>query len=222
MQKKSLSGKTSALPKTRDASATRGRILAAAVDLFAHYSYEEVGLREIVGAAGVSLAMVKRYFGSKEGLFAEVIDSLKAADRLRFLEGPREGIAEQIARLATDVDSDSERRQAHLVSLMVILRATHSKSTVAILRDKLEERELRPLAKWLDGPHSAERAALMEAIVIGLATMQRVVKIDALTNGNIEVIVDYVRSALQMCIDGKPYSSPKNNPRTGRGSGNAK
>lgn len=195
-------------PPTRNANATRGRILAAAIELFAIHSYDEVGLREIVSAAGVSLPMVKRYFGSKAGLFAEVIDSIKATSRLHFLDGPRNEVAAQMARLATDIDSDDERRQAHLLSLMVLLRAAHCKSTVTILRDKLEEHELRPLTDWLDGPHSAERAALMEAFVIGLATMQRVVKLDALNKGDMNIVVDFVKAALQMCIDGKPYSSP--------------
>lgn len=201
------------LNRTRDAALTRSRILAAAVDLFAKYSYDEVGLRQIVGAAGVSLAMVKRYFGSKAGLFAEVIDSREVTASLRFLGGNRDEVAERIARLVTDIDSDDERRRAHLLSLMVMLRATHCESAVSILRNKLEQRELRPLAKWLGGAHSAERAALMEAFVMGLATMQRVMKVDALTSGDMDAIVHYAKSVLQLCIKGRPGDTLDNFPK---------
>ena len=59
--------------RRRDAAATREAILEAATRRFATQGYERAGVREIAADAGVTAALVNRYFGSKEGLFAEVI-----------------------------------------------------------------------------------------------------------------------------------------------------
>jgi AcrR family transcriptional regulator len=60
--------------RRRDAAATRSAIFEAATRRFACQGYQYAGVREIAADAGVDAAMVNRYFGSKEGLFAEVIE----------------------------------------------------------------------------------------------------------------------------------------------------
>ena len=59
--------------RRRDAADTREAILEAATRRFATHSYEHAGVREIAADAGVTAALVNRYFGSKEKLFDEVI-----------------------------------------------------------------------------------------------------------------------------------------------------
>ncbi|MBX3250159.1 MAG: TetR family transcriptional regulator [Myxococcales bacterium] len=64
-----------ARPVNADAAATRQRILESATMLFA----EEGGsssIREIAKNAGVSLAMVHHYFGSKDDLYAACVDAM--------------------------------------------------------------------------------------------------------------------------------------------------
>ncbi len=56
------------------ADATRTRILEAAARLFAERFPPEVTLREIAASAGVALQTVVNHFGSKEGLFAAVLE----------------------------------------------------------------------------------------------------------------------------------------------------
>lgn len=65
---------------SRNAEQTRERILTTARRLFSLSSFENVRTREIAQAAGVDAALIKRYFGSKEGLFSEVIRSLNAGE----------------------------------------------------------------------------------------------------------------------------------------------
>src|SRR4051794_28229234 len=58
-------------PKPRQRSSdTKARILAAAQRLFAAEGYERTTVRAIAAAAAADPALVVRYFGSKEGLFA--------------------------------------------------------------------------------------------------------------------------------------------------------
>ncbi|MFP7754082.1 TetR/AcrR family transcriptional regulator [Thermodesulfobacteriota bacterium B35] len=58
---------------------SRERIIAAAVHLFARQGYGGTGLRELAAAAGVNLAMINYFFGSKKALLKEILDG--------FLEG---------------------------------------------------------------------------------------------------------------------------------------
>src|ERR1700676_946736 len=58
-------------PRKRDAEATRAAILEAAKAQFALLGYDCAGLRDIASEAGADVALVKRYFGGKEGLFTE-------------------------------------------------------------------------------------------------------------------------------------------------------
>src|SRR5512142_187845 len=90
--------RVSASPRRkRDAAATREAILEAATRRFATQGYERAGAREIAADAGVTAALVNRYFGSKEGLFAEVIR--RALDIEDLLRGRRAGLADHLARV---------------------------------------------------------------------------------------------------------------------------
>jgi AcrR family transcriptional regulator len=55
---------------------TRDRILDTAEELFALEGFEAVSLRRIIGEAGVNLAAVHYYFGSKEGLVESLLERL--------------------------------------------------------------------------------------------------------------------------------------------------
>src|SRR5208282_4679028 len=90
--------RVSASPRRRrDAAATRQAILEASTRRFATHGYEHAGVREIAADAGVTAALVNRYFGSKEGLFAEVIE--RAFDMQHLLPDHRGDLAEHLARV---------------------------------------------------------------------------------------------------------------------------
>jgi AcrR family transcriptional regulator len=57
-------------PKPRRGDATRAAILSAARERFASDGYERATIRAIAADAGVDPALVMRYYGNKEGLFA--------------------------------------------------------------------------------------------------------------------------------------------------------
>ena len=56
--------------KTPKSQRTRAAILQAAQELFATLGYERTTVRDVAARAAIDPAMVMRYFGSKEGLFA--------------------------------------------------------------------------------------------------------------------------------------------------------
>ena len=70
------------------AMTTRGEILCAARRRFLAESYENVGLRDIAGDVGVDVALVGRYFGSKDALFREVLQRRKRRRQVRRRTSP--------------------------------------------------------------------------------------------------------------------------------------
>ncbi|QJW99558.1 CerR family C-terminal domain-containing protein [Frigoriglobus tundricola] len=59
-------------PPAEEADA-RERLLAAALQTFAHYGFEGATVRDICRAAGVNIASVNYYFGDKEHLYIEAV-----------------------------------------------------------------------------------------------------------------------------------------------------
>jgi AcrR family transcriptional regulator len=64
-----------ARPVNANAEETRQRILSAASLLFSTHGYEGASVRQIASGAGVSLGMIRHYFGSKEGLYRACLSS---------------------------------------------------------------------------------------------------------------------------------------------------
>lgn len=64
----------------------RQQLLEVAEQLFAKNGFEAVSVRQLAAEAGVNLAMVSYYFGSKDGLFEELLKAKFPKSR-NFLEG---------------------------------------------------------------------------------------------------------------------------------------
>jgi AcrR family transcriptional regulator len=79
------------IARRRDAAATRQSLLDAARRRFAADGYAATSVRDIATEAGVNVALISRYFESKEGLFRAclrgTVDELKETV---FTGGPRE------------------------------------------------------------------------------------------------------------------------------------
>lgn len=54
---------------------TKARILTEASSLFSEQSFDCVSVRSIAKAASVDPALINHYFGSKEGLFAALVET---------------------------------------------------------------------------------------------------------------------------------------------------
>lgn len=62
---------------TPDAS-TKAKLTAAAFKLFGAKDPSDVSVRQIAGEAGVNLGMISYHFGSKEGLYLHVVETIAA------------------------------------------------------------------------------------------------------------------------------------------------
>ena len=146
--------------RTKDADATRRALLAAARELFASDGYDRTTVRGIADRAGVNQALLFRYFGNKEGLFAEAILS----DALALLDaGPRAELLERTVAAMFDPDA------AHIAGPMLALLRGSTRTDV---RDVLAAAYISAFADLVDAPDRADaelRAELFLAWLLGIS-----------------------------------------------------
>jgi AcrR family transcriptional regulator len=159
------------------------RILAAARQLVGERGIEGAHVGAIAEAAGLSRGLVRYYFGSKDGLLAEVMEA-EARDRLVLLReqlGPAKSADELVAGMAALLaDFMRADRGAHLVAQELgglalrdadvsarraQLRAGYRSEFAAILRGKQESGVIALGEAGADGV-----AAALIALGQGLAT----------------------------------------------------
>jgi AcrR family transcriptional regulator len=152
-------------PRRRDAGATRTRLLCAARELFLGHGYSAIGLREVAAKAGVDVTLVRRYFGSKQRLFAEATDVSENTDEIRHAADDAVG-QRMIARvLAARRDVDAP--------LFALLRSSGDPAVVARLNSQLDEGLTRNLARRITADRPRIRADMVTALLLGIG-VQRV------------------------------------------------
>ncbi|MDQ8755428.1 TetR family transcriptional regulator [Sphingosinicella sp. LHD-64] len=161
--------------RRRSALDTRASMLNAARQRFLRESYENVGLRDIAKDVGVDVALVSRYFGSKEELFREVLHGSDKADKFQIAVGPEELACYLTAMF--DGKEDEEQRE-NLERLVIVLRSSSSPQAAAIVHEAVHEDVLQPIADVLGGGEEAEiRAAMVLTILLGGAVMRSVMSV---------------------------------------------
>lgn len=148
--------------RPRNAAATRAAILDAASARFLAESYDQVGMRDIARDVGVDPALISRYFGSKEDLFASVIDGCGSGSEL--MEGDRATFGERIAH---DVIY-GPRTEFKMRWLLLMLRSIASPKAAEIIQRQSNARFIEPFTEWLGGEDAAIKARLAAGLIMGL------------------------------------------------------
>jgi len=189
--------RVSAKPRRRrDAAATRKAILEAATGRFATFGYERAGVREIAADAGVTAALVNRYFGSKEGLFAEVIEG--ALDMGHLLSGRRANLADHLARVMVYGHEDSGD-QGH-TPLLLLLHSAAEPGALQLFRRDLDRNVLPLIAEQIGGDHAAVRAVMVMAQITGFAIMHQMLRPRAFADARDEELVALLSRTLACCV----------------------
>ena len=183
--------------RRRCAATTREAILLAAARRFATLGYEHSGAREIAADAGVTAALVNRYFGSKEGLFAAVIE--RAFNCGYYLEGPLESLPDRLARKLVFPMESSDPELAHVPLLLLLRSATHPEAA-ELLRANLDRNFVAPLAARLDGPDAEIRATLVGAQLHGFATLDHILRSQAFATADRDRLASLLAGAIRSCL----------------------
>jgi AcrR family transcriptional regulator len=151
--------------RPRNAAQTRADILASARRRFATEGYERTTLRAIAADVGVDAAMVTRYFGTKQDLFATATEfTIELPD---LTDAGPDDIADMLLPRYFAVWEEDH-------SFMALLRAA---MTSRVAADKLNETlavHVSPTLKAATPDYDLQRIALTDAFVIGLAATRSV------------------------------------------------
>lgn len=168
-------------PRPRNAAATRDAILHSAIRHFARAGYDGVGVREIAADAGVTAMLVNRYFGSKEKLFAEAVETSFTAPV--FIAEAPDDLARDIAAALTEHSAPGAESVA---PFLIMLRSVSNPAAVDIVRAGLARHAGRRLSRQLPEPGRQVRSDVALAVMSGVLLLRQVIGTQALTSGNTE------------------------------------
>lgn len=149
--------------RRKSALDTRAAMLEAARQRFLRESYENVGLRDIARDVGVDVALVSRYFGSKEELFREVLRHDHGDNKFEIDVTPEE-LPAYLTHLFQEKDDVEDRE--HAERLIMVLRSASSPQAAAIGHDIIHNDVLDPLADLLGGGEEAQNRAGMAVLIL--------------------------------------------------------
>jgi AcrR family transcriptional regulator len=197
---------SSPLDKTTSASRRRGRrphgyetkteLLKAARTVFAEAGFEGATVREIARQAGVDPAMVKHWFGGKEGLFVQAVPGIPFDPQeliAELLDGPEQTLGDRMVRaflLRWDASGGEQ--------FSALIRSVASHDIIArALREFLLDHVFGALGSQLATDQRTFRAALCASQLLGVGMIRYVAKFEPFAGADREIIVRAVGSNMR-------------------------
>lgn len=184
-------------------SSARAEVLDAARRLFLARGYSDVSVRDIAEEAGVSASLVMKYGGSKLAIFRAVAELEREPARF---DVP---LPELGRHLVTRVlSAQREGRPSRLTRVVVLLVGAPDPDE---LRDAVRRQYLQPLVATLveagaSDEQAAERAEMAMALVVGLATSLRPLRLFADPAGDGRLVEAY-GALVQAALEGRTPDS---------------
>ncbi|GHO90765.1 TetR family transcriptional regulator [Reticulibacter mediterranei] len=179
--------------RPRNAEETRADLLAAARLRFARDGFDATNLRDIAADVGVNVALIPRYFGSKEGLFQAVV----AFDRSRLaqaMQGPPEHLAERLLKNAL---GDPAGRDHDL--FVTLLRSSDYPPAASYMRTLLDLLSA-DLATQTTASDAELRADLVVALITGIVVLRRLVGKTSLSEATTEALLPSFQHVLSVLL----------------------
>ncbi|MFP5070397.1 TetR family transcriptional regulator [Pseudonocardia nantongensis] len=177
-------------PPSGDTS--RRALLTAAAELFAEQGYDRTTVRAIADRAGVNQALLFRYFGNKEAVFARV-----AAERaLAVLHGGPQD--ELLPRTLRSILSPGPGPEHDLFES--VLRSAGSSEATRAARDELATAFISAFTTHVvgdggDPQGAALRAELLLGWLLGIHLLRNVLHTDAVAGAGPEAVTGHVTRA---------------------------
>ncbi|MFI5716840.1 TetR family transcriptional regulator [Nocardia sp. NPDC051750] len=182
-------------------SGTRDAILAAARERFAQTGFDKTSIRAVAADAGVDPALVHHYFGTKQQLFAAVVElPIDPEIVLRQVDAtPLDRIGETIVRAVVGLwDSPAGAGAVALVRSLV------AGGDVSLVRDFLLsvilERVRRRIAT--DNDDGRLRVALAASQIVGVVITRKIVQLQPVTDLPLDRVVAAVGPTVQRYLTG--------------------
>ncbi len=172
--------------------------MQAARKLFGERGLDRTTVREIAAEAGIDPALIIRYFGSKDRLFAEAAEfrlNLPGLDGI-----PHDKIGEKLVRHFVGVWEGD----AGTSGLPILLRSAASSEAAAEQMREIFRRQLLPAVRAMGGSRGAgQRAALIASQLLGLALCRYILKFPPMVSMPRETMVREVGRTIQRYATGE-------------------
>jgi AcrR family transcriptional regulator len=207
MNKSQRRGRRTGSPDTRD------QILEAARSRFKADGYQSVTMRSIALAAGVDVALVSYYFGSKQGLFsaAMALPTNPAEVVAAVLAGDLATLGERLLRTMLTVwdDPDSGMPMRALAAAAITDEDLNRVIREAVTREIVER-----IAKRLGGPGARQRAAALSSQMAGVIFARYLLRLEPIASMSIDDVVRRLAPSLQVATEPvRAVNAPPARPR---------
>lgn len=188
-------------PRAGGDPATRESILASAHRTFDEFGYAGSTLREVASRAGVDVALVSYYFGSKDNLFREAIG---------YPIDPGVLVQESLAVAPGDLGAEMVRQVLEawgdpgLTTAMrgiVQLKVTNQDNW-ASLAEFYREVILQPIVEAIGSDQAEYRAAMASSVLIGLIAVRYLVEVPSVRDAAVADLVASVGPTVQRWLTG--------------------
>lgn len=181
----------------RGPAGTRQRIMDAAQDLFAEHGYDHVSVRAIAERAGVNLALINRYYGSKRELFHEVLNASAV-----FPDLVGGDFATLPGRLARYVVGRATGALEPTPAVRALLQSSNSPEVRQILAERMRTILFEPMAARISGPEAETVAAIVTAVVSGAQSVRQLLGPDAMAASGTDFAVERLTAVFSACFAG--------------------
>ncbi|MEU1982847.1 TetR family transcriptional regulator [Nocardia sp. NPDC019395] len=182
-------------------SGTRDAILTAARERFARAGFDKTSIRAVAADAGVDPALVHHYFGTKQQLFAAVVE----------LPIDPEIVLQQVD--ATPLDELGETMVRAVVSLwdspegagaVALLRSLVAGGEVSLVRDFLLSVVFERIRSRIatDADDGRLRVALAASQMAGVAVTRKILRVGPITDLPVDQLAAAVGPTLQRYLTG--------------------
>jgi AcrR family transcriptional regulator len=179
---------------------TREQILESARERFLADGYQSVTMRSIALAAGVDVALVSYYFGSKQGLFSAAMSlPTNPADVVAaVLAGDLDSLAERMLRTVLAVwDDPVSGTPLRTLAGAAIVEADLNR----VVREAVGREIVDRLAKRIGGSGASQRAAAFSTQMAGLIFARYLLHLEPIASMSVEDIVRRLGPSLQLSLE---------------------
>ncbi|MEM5477297.1 TetR family transcriptional regulator [Pacificibacter sp. AS14] len=171
---------------------TREKLLNSARAAFWARGYSNVSVRAVATDAGVDVALISRYFGSKRGLFDETLAS--AFDLPFDVVHDIQSLVEMFVQLFTTTPRGCETPSA----VRMLLTNAHDDEVGADLQSRVEADLFTPLAQIIGDD---ARTALFLSAVLGVSVAEKTLHLPGISAPNTALYEAQIRHMFETALD---------------------
>ncbi len=179
-------------------SRTREDIAVAARELFAERGYAGTTIRAIAARARVDGALIHHFYTDKAGVFAAAVSDIVPLSN---------GVADVVAEAGDDLPEELLRLYLDLWesdsgdAVKAIYRSSLADPTASgLLRETSSDKLNATLAQAIDDPEADLRAAIVGAMMFGLAASRHMLALRPLATAKLDSVIDIMAPALAAII----------------------